>query len=178
MATIKLNQNGQWKILADDSNVVKHSPQDLTSVQQSQARNNIGVFTQPTQPISANEGDIWFDTSKGVADYIIEQGTSGIWTYRKWNSGIAECWGNETGISMNINTAYGNVYHGGRRSSPSFPFTINNPVPSVNVTGGGGTDFVGNVAYENDKILYYWINPTSYSFSNGKAQYYVIGTWK
>lgn len=27
-----------------------------------------------------------------LADYVIEQGTSGIWTYRKWNSGIAECW--------------------------------------------------------------------------------------
>lgn len=25
-------------------------------------------------------------------DYIVEQGVSGIWTYRKWNSGIAECW--------------------------------------------------------------------------------------
>ena len=32
-----------------------------------------------------------------VADYIIEQGTNGIWTYRKWNSGIAECWGIATG---------------------------------------------------------------------------------
>ena len=26
-------------------------------------------------------------------DYVVEQGTDGIWTYRKWNSGIAECWG-------------------------------------------------------------------------------------
>ena len=26
-------------------------------------------------------------------DFIVEQGTEGIWTYRKWNSGIAECWG-------------------------------------------------------------------------------------
>lgn len=25
-----------------------------------------------------------------VADFIIEQGTSDIWTYRKWNSGIVE----------------------------------------------------------------------------------------
>lgn len=25
-------------------------------------------------------------------DYIVEEGTSGIWSYRKWNSGIAECW--------------------------------------------------------------------------------------
>lgn len=28
-----------------------------------------------------------------LIDYIVEQGTSGIWTYRKWNSGLAECWG-------------------------------------------------------------------------------------
>lgn len=28
-----------------------------------------------------------------VVDYVVEQGTSGIWTYRKWNSGIAECFG-------------------------------------------------------------------------------------
>ena len=27
-----------------------------------------------------------------VADYVIEQGTSGVWFYRKWNSGLAECW--------------------------------------------------------------------------------------
>lgn len=26
-------------------------------------------------------------------DYIVEQGTSGIWTYEKWNSGKAVCWG-------------------------------------------------------------------------------------
>ena len=32
------------------------------------------------------------ESFKGV-DFIVEQGTSGIWTYRKWNSGIAECWG-------------------------------------------------------------------------------------
>lgn len=31
--------------------------------------------------------------AQGEADYIVEQGTSGIWTYRKWASGIAECWG-------------------------------------------------------------------------------------
>lgn len=29
---------------------------------------------------------------KQVVDCIVEQGVSGIWTYRKWSSGIAECW--------------------------------------------------------------------------------------
>lgn len=30
-------------------------------------------------------------------DFVVEEGTEGIWTYRKWNSGIAECWGNTSG---------------------------------------------------------------------------------
>lgn len=27
-------------------------------------------------------------------DAVVEQGISGIWTYRKWKSGVAECWFN------------------------------------------------------------------------------------
>lgn len=30
--------------------------------------------------------------TSSVADYVIEQGTSGVWFYRKWNSGFSECW--------------------------------------------------------------------------------------
>lgn len=45
---------------------------------------------------------------KGV-DYIIEQGTSGDWTYRKWASGIAECWGVHP-TSFNCKTNIGNCW--------------------------------------------------------------------
>ncbi len=31
-----------------------------------------------------------------IGDYVVEEGTSGIWTYRKWSSGIAECWGTQS----------------------------------------------------------------------------------
>lgn len=31
-----------------------------------------------------------------VADYIVEQGSDNIWTWRKWASGIAELWGSIT----------------------------------------------------------------------------------
>lgn len=41
-------------------------------------------------------------TNLGIADYVVAQGTDGIWTYRKWNSGVAECWGSST-INYNIN---------------------------------------------------------------------------
>ena len=26
-------------------------------------------------------------------DYVVEQGILGVWDYRKWSSGVAECWG-------------------------------------------------------------------------------------
>lgn len=35
-----------------------------------------------------------------VADHIIEEGMNDTWTYRKWASGVAECWGEVT-----VNTA-------------------------------------------------------------------------
>ena len=44
-----------------------------------------------------------------VADYVIEQGTSGVWFYRKWNSGLAECWGEVT-VRASITDAIGSMY--------------------------------------------------------------------
>lgn len=31
-------------------------------------------------------------STKNVQDYVIAQGSSGNWRWRKWNSGVAECW--------------------------------------------------------------------------------------
>lgn len=44
-------------------------------------------------------------------DYITEQGTDGIWTYRKWKSGVSECWGTMT-QSITSWSAWGNLYEG------------------------------------------------------------------
>lgn len=40
------------------------------------------------------------------ADSIMEQGTSGIWTYRKWTSGLKECWGKHS-VTINLNGSSG-----------------------------------------------------------------------
>ena len=41
-----------------------------------------------------------------LADYPIEIGEKDGWTYRKWNSGIAECWAevSGTGTAVGVNT--------------------------------------------------------------------------
>lgn len=31
-------------------------------------------------------------SASAVADFVVEQGTSGYWTYRKWKSGLSEGW--------------------------------------------------------------------------------------
>ena len=46
-----------------------------------------------------------------IGDFIVEQGTSGIWTYRKWHSGIAECWGATNEKTISVADPYGAAYY-------------------------------------------------------------------
>ena len=64
-------------------------------------------------------------------DCIVEQGTSGSWTYRKWNSGVAECWGTVTGTLAPSEAESGitglRVFSG----SVAFPTGLFVDIPSV-----------------------------------------------
>ena len=83
------------------------------------------------------------EVSSSVADYIVEQGTSGIWTYRKWNSGISECW--TTSILYTTGNLWGNLMGGyGFYVSCDFPpgLFISPPVTSGNGRTGNGGGFV------------------------------------
>jgi hypothetical protein len=70
-------------------------------------------------------------TFETPVDYIIEQGKSGSWTYRKWNSGIAECWGTVTGTLAPTTNESGitglKVFSG----SVAFPTDLFIDIPSV-----------------------------------------------
>jgi hypothetical protein len=78
-----------------------------------------------TQPITIAKGIPVFDWGENdfnfnvpisiagmpVADFIIEQGTSDFWTYRKWYSGIAECWGRKR-YTKDITITWGALFEG------------------------------------------------------------------
>lgn len=76
----------------------------------------------PKVAVLDNSGWIYYRTLEelradlGIGDYIVEQGTSGIWTYRKWNSGLGEYWGKEQGFTLDA----------GWHRSPAAPFPIVN----------------------------------------------------
>ena len=52
----------------------------------------------PKVAVLNNSGWIYYRTLEelradlGINDYVIEQGNSGAWAYRKWSGGTAECW--------------------------------------------------------------------------------------
>ena len=73
-----------------------------------------------------------------VADYVIEQGTSGSWTYRKWNSGFAECW---THSAITVRGAHWADVLGGYGYSIilNFPQNLFTNVTTVIANGRTGT---------------------------------------
>ena len=86
----------------------------------------------------------------GYGDYVLEQGTSGIWAYRKWASGVAECW-LESDLSLTGSTpvSYMNDSAYLTHATVNLPFTFKTQPRSV-AEGclGTGTGFV-NVWYRN-----------------------------
>ena len=63
-------------------------------------------------------------------DYIVEEGTNGIWTYRKYASGIAECWGTYSNTISASTVSNGNYIN--------YPFTfIAIPCITIGLSAGG-----------------------------------------
>lgn len=56
-----------------------------------------------------------------VADYPVEIGTDGIWTYEKWASGKAVCWGATDTKKIDVDDAYGMGFYNSTPESASFP---------------------------------------------------------
>ena len=153
-----------------------------------QSGTNDVVVTPNTIRLNANVGKAYYNGVEiGGADYVVATGTSGIWTYRKWNSGIAECWGKKS-ISATLNNAWGSLYTSGEltASNVTFPSGLFIEVPNVNVSlynnGAGAFIMVGGNftppsttstgSYELARG-----NSNSSSFSYG-FNYQVMGRWK
>lgn len=74
------------------------------------------VTLQPGVPVfDWGKGDFAFHVPVSIqgdplADLVVEQGVSGVWTYRKWASGIAECSGYAGVVVPQELTQSGSVY--------------------------------------------------------------------
>lgn len=103
-------------------------------------------------------------------------GTSGIWTYRKYNDGTYHAW-YEGGVNLGTGTAFGTgglFYHSSLSSldPPSFSVSVTSMSGSVNGAVLGA--FVG---YNTAEYKTYWLNATSGSVTNYLVRLDMYGTW-
>ena len=148
---------------------------------------NIIESTDAPGTTTAPTGTVWLqygaEPPSDRADYVVEQGTTGIWTYRKWNSGIAECWGTSEVSNLAITTTWGNLKYG-TLSAISFPSSFFNAVPNLTIflrstSGRVWATQTTNMSSSTTGTIYA-IAPESYTA--GSTTIYVvmtaIGTWK
>ena len=115
---------------------------------------------------------------------ILETGTSGIWTYRKWSNGTAECWGiiEQSFPPSNGWTAWGQTKYA-NLNAQSFPTGLFNAVPKVTATASknssSGMPIVALMGISSTGFSGY-INELSgnstYTYTV-KISVYAIGQW-
>ena len=120
-----------------------------------------------------------------IKDYVVETGTSGIWTYRKWNSGIAECWGIHTMTSA-CTATWGSLYYSNTPCPRiDYPFTFTSrPQETVSLrldtyaawpyadSEGKGLNTTTQTA------IYGFLRPSTMDSRTVRYEFTVIGRWK
>ena len=82
-------------------------------------------------------------------DYITEEGTEGIWSYRVWNSGFAEAWGTQTFTTMTASQPWGSLYYDVLASVLTFPNGLFSSAPDIQLTlNGQGGNFWVTISYD------------------------------
>lgn len=120
-----------------------------------------------------------------VIDYIVEQGTKNGWEYRKWNSGVAECWKIVT-LNTAASAQWGALWRGDsflERQTYPFNFTAK---PTENVTVQSSSvgawvlpmDSGNGVNGASASGRYTICRPASTVSAEYYFSFHVIGKWK
>lgn len=114
-----------------------------------------------------------------TVDYVEEEGTNGIWTYRKWANGTVECWGNSTAKDYAINNVYTIGYYS-EREYFSFPQNLFISTPTVSACFNSknyGIPLI-NVADLGKNSVALMLFETISTTRNGFYCINAIGKWK
>lgn len=124
------------------------------------------------------------------ADYVTEQGANSFWSWRKWNSGIAELWAVSGIDQIAITSAWGSMYYGSWMGLASnvearkYPFAfITTPSVSASYSGGDKDAWLISAFNSSDNLLtsapaYALARPTTATIIKPRISYYVIGKYK
>ena len=106
-------------------------------------------------------------------DFVIEQGNG----YRKWNSGIAECWVN-TSQNVAINNVYGSLYQGTWTWNFAITFNANPAVTCSLFKWGTGASWGTVSASSTKNAVLRGFDVVSRAAGTCNIAAYAIGRWK
>ena len=117
-----------------------------------------------------------------AADYIVEQGVSGIWTYRKWAGGVSECWGDKICGDIAVTSAWGALFEGSNMGGIAYPsgLFVSQPAffPSAQTTKYGicGIEVDGGDKTTTPNL--YLLRATAQTVQGVYLSLYAKGRWK
>lgn len=111
-----------------------------------------------------------------ASDYVVEQGVDGIWTYRKWESGLYEAWG-IISASFAMTTALSPVYYAiGTFDISSLDFTT---IKCLDVTGNGTGYYLFTKVEDYSTTQFRLTAFAQRSYTQTVTHHIqIIGTWK
>lgn len=123
-------------------------------------------------------------TSYNIKNYVVEETSSGIWTYRKWSNGDVECWGKTEKISslpLTTVTDSGNCYYNPDLSNKfvDLPDGLFTSINNVQLTAhSNGYIIVSLGSYSTDSIQYRLFAPYNSTHSDAHVMINVYGKYK
>lgn len=119
--------------------------------------------------------------TKILGHVIVEQGTDGIWTYRKYADGTSECWGSES-VSTAFAVWTSPMYYGTTyTTNPSYPTDLFITNPVLNVSMSGADYWLGNSGTPPTRTkpgTYYPVRIGNLANTTYTVCYHAIGKWK
>lgn len=184
-----------YSTFTESSSKIATSISKVTKIQSAvnSISNQVTVIDKNYQDVNDNLGTVYtdmeaiagavVDNARNIADlmsgdYIVESGTKGIWTYEKWASGKAVCWGMTDHTDLTETTVFTNNYY---YKTVDFPFEfVKLPYISVVYSATGpandyGFQTIGTLGLTTTKCQ---VCSTLSNYSNCYFNIEVKGEWK
>ena len=142
------------------------------------------ITVNPSGVALSSSGDVTVSAASvkdGYGKFLsVTEGTSGIWSYRKWSNGRAELWGSYTVSGVACSNQFGSaMYRSAALTITSFPFSIYQPnlTASYESNGYGAFLWATSTTTETSPPSYYLVRAESGTINTGKINFHVIGKW-
>ena len=137
-----------------------------------------GKYAERANAVEIADDWVLVMNGQAVADFVVEQGDSGIWSYRKWYSGRCELYGYHK-TTLAVKTASGNLYRS-ESIATTLPFKVYDMTSVVDC--GDFNAWASSITYRtedgNPTISYVIWRGATYDATDWYTSIHVTGRWK